>query len=157
MGNIHEYSLEYYQSHITLLCILIMLWWACMFIDGNQLFGWWQHELSNIQICPLLQSFQNGQDSHCDWIGLGLAWTKSSQCLHICTITLKKRAFSLARSLVLTHSTCLLKSILPLSFQLESLNILVLLQHLDVTLMNPLWIEYDKLLVKVLSYRMDAN
>ena len=97
------------------------------------------------------------EDTHDGWIGVGLAWTKPFQCLHICTITLKKWAFSLARSLVLMHLTCVLKSILPLSFQLESLNFFVLLQHFDGTLKGPLCNEYDKFLVKILSYLLDAQ
>ena len=55
------------------------------------------------------------------------------------------------------HSTDFPESIFPLSFQLESLNLLVLLQYFDAPRVDPLCNEYDKLFVKVLSYLMNAN
>lgn len=51
--------------------------------------------------------------------------------------------------------TCSLNSYL--SFQLESLNVLPVVEHLDGTSMNAMWTDYDKLSVKILSYLMEVT
>ena len=53
---------------------------------------------------------------------------------------------------MLVHS----KSSLHLKLQLESLNFLLDSQSLGGTLMDPTWNNYNKLLVKILSYLCDV-
>ena len=51
---------------------------------------------------------------------------------------------------------CSLKSTSHMSFRLESLNLLPGLQRSDGILMDPMWNDYDNLLVKFLSYLQEV-
>ena len=50
-----------------------------------------------------------------------------------------------------------LKSIDFIGFQIEGLNFVLVLQHLDDSLTNSMWNDYDKLLLKILSYLCEID